>query len=300
MSWLVDLTLLRPLWLLALPALAVAAIALRRRVAGLGDWPRVIDPALLRAFGALGRIEAGGARAPHLAALVAAGIVTLALAGPATERRDTAAFRNMDGVIFVFDASTSVFEDGHWPAMQTMGRFGIAALGSRPAGMVVFAGDAYVATDLTADTRQLGQSLSLIDADTVPDPGSRPHLGLQQALEMMRGAELLAADIVLVSDGAGLGPAAISAAAEIAAQGGRLSLVVPRAAPALQSLAATGGGQVFGLSDIDAFAAYLGAPDRTRLERQDFPLLLRFDLGRYLLIAALVPVALLFRRRAVG
>ena len=300
MSWLADITLLRPVWLLLLPLLGIACVVLRRRVSGLGDWPNVMDAELMQALRELGRVDTSGGRPPHLLGLIAAALVVLALSGPAVERRDAAAFRNMDGVIFVLDASASVFEDGYWTDLQTMGRFGISALGSRPAALVTFAGDAYVAADLTADTRQLGLTLSLIDTDTVPDAGSRPHLGLSQALTIMQGARLLGADVVLMSDGATLGPEEIRVAALIAAQGGRLSLAVPDTSPAAQTLASAGGGQVFDLSQIDAFASYLRDGVPAQLERQDYPLLFWSDLGRYLLLVALIPVALLFRRRAAS
>lgn len=298
MSWLMDMTLLRPIWLILLPALVVVAILLRRRVAGLGDWPKVIDPALMDALQALGRVDVGGRREPHLLGVAAAGIIVLALSGPASERRDAAAFRNMDGVIFVIDSSASVFEDGHWPALQTMGRFGIAALGSRPAAMVLFAGDAYVAADLTADTRQLGLTLSLIDQDTVPDPGSRLLLGLTRAFEIFDGANLLGADVVVMSDGVDPGSEAIRTVAEIAQKGGRVSVVAPTISPQAQTLATTGNGRTFELTQIDEFAGYLrdGAP--TQLERQDYPLLYWSDFGRYVLLLALIPVAFFFRRRA--
>jgi Ca-activated chloride channel family protein len=41
---------LRPLWLLALPALAIALRVTWQRRAGLGDWARAVDPHLLDAM----------------------------------------------------------------------------------------------------------------------------------------------------------------------------------------------------------------------------------------------------------
>ena len=293
-----DLALLRPIWLLAVPLVLLLSVGLRRQAAGLGDWARVIDPAMLAAMRALGRVEVTGTGARGIAGLLVAGIAAVALSGPAVERREAAAFRNLDGVVFVLDVSKSVTEGADWIRVQTLGRFGIASLGTRPAGMVVYAGDAYVATDMTADTAQLGITLSLIDADTVPDPGSRPYLGLELALDMLRDSGVLAGDVVLMSDGAGIGPEAIGLAADIAGQGARLSVVVPRRDASVDTLAATGGGQVFDLSQIDELAQFLGRSGRERLEQQEYKLLFRADLGRFLLILALVPALLLFRRRA--
>lgn len=296
MNW-DDLSLLRPLWLALIPALVVLGFFLRRRRAGLGDWDRVVDPALMQGLRALGRVDERSATRRGLVALSAAAIIVLALAGPAIERRDAAAFRNLDGVVFVLDASPSVVESDRWPALQTMGRFGIAALGSRPAGLIVYGGDAYVATDMTGDTRQLGLTFALIDASTVPNPGSRPERGLELAARMLQEAEILAGDVILLTDGGGTGPAALDQAARIAGHGARLSVVAPTPGAELEVLAQTGGGQVFDLNQTDALARYLQPSGRERLERQDYPLLFWADYGRWLLALALVPVLLLFRRK---
>lgn len=296
-SW--EITLLRPLWLLALPGLAALWLWLARRQGGLGDWERVMDPALLAGLRAMGRVDPGTQRLASRATVLAAGLVVLALSGPALERRDAVAFRNLDGAVFVVDASPSVTESPRWPQLLTMGRFAVAALGSRPAALVVFAGDAYVAADMTHDTRQLGQTLSLIAPGTVPDPGTRPERGLGMAAGILEQGEVLAGDVILMTDGGGLGSEALSEAGRIAGLGARLSVVsLGPPGDALDALARSGGGTVFTLDQTDEIAAWIGAGARERLERQDYPLLFWADYGRWLLALALLPVLSLFRRRA--
>lgn len=292
-----ELTLLRPLWLLALIPLAGVAVWVWRKSGGLGDWRRATDPALMQAMRELGRVETRRSAPPMLAALVLLGLIVLALSGPAIERRDSQSYRNLDGVLFLFDVSPSVIDDPAWPDVLATGRFAVASLGSRPAGLIVFAGDAYVATDMTADHLQLGQTLSLLDEAQVPDPGSRPAAALRLAAQILADAQVVAGDVVLFSDGAGLGPETLQAAAAIAAQGTRLSLVAmhDQAAP-FQTHAAAGGGAVFGPEDAEALGLWLQQDARTRLERQDYPLLFWQDLGRYLLALALLPALLMFRR----
>lgn len=293
-----DLTLLRPAWLLALPVLLLFAWWLYTRRGGLGDWQKASDPALLRAMAALGRVDKSASAAPLLALMGALALIVIGLAGPAIERRDTLSFRNLDAVVFVVDASPSVTEDARWPQMLTMGRFGLASLGTRPGGLIIYAGDAYVATDMTLDHLQLGQTLSLIGAETVPDPGSRPARGLQMAAELLAEAEVVAGDVVLMTDGAGLGPASLQAAGVIAAQGARLSLIALNApSAAFETHAAAGQGRVFTLDQTEALADWLSAAARTRLQQQDYPLLFWYDMGRYLLLLALLPMLLLFRRQ---
>ncbi|WP_227272149.1 vWA domain-containing protein [Roseobacter weihaiensis] len=291
--------MLRPLWLLALPALIGLGWWLHRRAGGLGDWQRATDPALLRAMAALGRVDSSASRVPLMAMLATVGLTVLSLTGPAIERRDTLSFRNLDGVLYIVDASASVTEDARWPQMLTMGRFGLAALGTRPGGLIVFAGDAYVATDMTLDHLQLGQTLSLIDADTVPDDGSRPERALALAVELLDNAEVISGDVILLGDGAGLGPASLQAASAIAARGARLSLVsLDPPGPVFDTHAAAGAGRVFTLNQTDALAEWLAEDARMRLMAQDYPLLFWQDMGRYLLLLALLPLLLLFRRQA--
>jgi Ca-activated chloride channel family protein len=295
---LADVTLLRPGWLLALPLLGLLGWWCLVRRAGLGDWHRAADPVLLQAMAALGRVDRRSNRGPLFAALAAATVLLFALSGPALERRDTLSYRNLDGVLFLVDVSASVTENDRWPQLQTMGRFGIAALGTRPGGLIVFAGDAYAATDMTLDHLQLGQTFSLLDRNTVPDGGSRPERALSLAHHALQKAEVIAGDVILLTDGEGLGPASLREAEALAALGARLSLIALDAPGAdFHTHAAVGSGRVFALEETDALADWMQQDARTRLEAQDYPLLFWQDFGRALLLLALLPLVTLFRRR---
>jgi Ca-activated chloride channel family protein len=70
------------------------------------------------------------------------------------------------------------------------------------------------------------------------------------------------------------------------------------AGPAAATHAALGQGRVFAVSEADALRDWLTESARTRLEQQDYPLLFWADLGRWVLLAALAPMLLLFRRRS--
>lgn len=299
MTGFAEITLLRPQWLLILPVIGVFGWWLMARRGGLGDWHKAADPGLMQAMAALGRVDPHTGRMAIAAILAAVTIAVLALSGPAVERRDTLSFRNLDGVLFVVDTSSSVTGDDRWSAMLTMGRFGLAALGTRTGGLIVYGGDAYVATDMTRDHLQLGQTFSLIDPKIVPDAGSRPLRALTLAADLLAEAEVIAGDVVLFTDGAGLGADTLPVAERIAQQGARLSLVSLHAPDAaFATHAATGGGEVFTLDQTDELGRWLSEDARTRLERDAYPLLFWHDFGRYLLLLGLVPVLLMFRREA--
>ena len=296
-----EVILLRPLWLLLLPGVVFLAVLLRRRAGAVGDWSRVIAPHLMQAMAALGRIEGGGRRISGGGALVAGAVIVIALSGPALERRESVGFRNLDGVIFVVDVSASMTGDANWPRSRTMGRIAVAALGAKPAALIVFAGDAYIASALTRDSDQIGLTLALLDQDTVPDPGSRPARGLTLAAEMLRQAGIVAGDVVLISDGGGAGPDVIDAARAIRAAGARLSVVLAPTeqgdpATAFAPLARIGDAELFTLAEADRLVARMGQSARMRMEALGHRRMFWADYGRVLLLLALIPLGGLFRR----
>ncbi|WP_170335208.1 vWA domain-containing protein [Ruegeria arenilitoris] len=292
-----EFTLLRPLWLLALPGVAGLAWWVLSRARGFGAWDKVADAALIKAMAAIGRIEGAAFPLAPIVLLLVAGLSVVALTGPAVERRDAQTYRNLDGVLFLVDASASVVGNERWPQMLTMGRFGVGALGSRPGGIIVFAGDAYVATDMTTDHRQLGQTFSLIAADTVPDKGSRPERALALSARRMDEAGILAGDVVLFTDGEGLGAESLQHVAALAGRDVRVSLVAMADLSAqMQTHARVGGGAVFTLDQTDELGQWLAQDTAARLEKADYPVLFWHDLGRYILVLALFPMLLLFWR----
>ncbi len=293
-----SLTLLRPIWLLLLVPLAAFVFAVLSRKAGTGGWEQVARPGLLRAMEALGQVDQAPTRGPLIGVTAAAALLVLALSGPAIERRDAPSFRNLDAVVFVLDISPSVTESPAWPDTLAIGRFGIASLGTRPGALVIYGGDAYVAVDLTADHRQLGQTLSLIDSNTMPYPGSRPERGLALAHQILTQGRILTGDVILITDGGGIGFETGAPGQMIADAGARLSVIaLDGVTPQLTALTEDSGGRMFERGDQVELSRFLTRDDRTVLERQAYPLLYWRDLGRWLILAAALLLLLQFRRR---
>ena len=308
MTWLSDISLLRPFWLLALPVIAALAVISMRRRSALGDWSAHIDPHLMAAMAALAKIDTQGAQRLRQLPFWGAAIICVGLSGPALERGNGQTFRNLDGVIFVMDVSPSMTGDESWPAAITMAQAGLNALGTKPAALIIYAGDSYPASSLTLDHVQLAQTVALLDEKTVPDRGTRPAIAMQQAADMLATSDILAGDVVLITDGDGLGPETLTAARAIVEQGGRISVVhvptVVSGRPAIvaarvEAVAELGGGRTYGVADVEALMATLSESSEKRLEKQDFQLLFWSDYGRYLMLLALFPVAAMFRREQV-
>ncbi|APX83901.1 VWA domain-containing protein [Methylorubrum extorquens] len=304
-----SLTLLRPLWFLAIPIVALLALRAAWRSAPLGDWNKAVDPHLMALAARRGAVL-GGRRQANLAAALAAGILALALTGPAVERPEASTFRNLDATVIVLDLSRSVTEGGRFKEARQAAEAVAEAAGTRSLALIVYAGDAYTALSPTNDRESLATTLFALDADTVPDRGSHPERGLALARRTLAEANVVAADVVLISDGDGIGQAAEREAAAIRDKGWQLHALfvpvgkaLPPGAPrpdrtALDRLAGTGGGRA---ADIDASEAVLdrvGASTAQHLAANGYGVLAFADLGRWLLLLALLPALLLFRRSA--
>ncbi|WP_075220289.1 vWA domain-containing protein [Acuticoccus yangtzensis] len=301
---LMGLTLLRPLWLAALPAVALLAFVAARRERRSG-WAGLIDSQLRPHLVSLGFVRAAGEDHRVTLLAVAAGIVALALAGPATERETAPALRSLDTVVVAVDLSRSMTEGG---TLDTARAVTARLLGStgRPVALILFAADAYLASAPTDDPRLLETLVSVLGPDTMPDAGSRPDRALVLAADVLPREAELRRDVVLISDGGGLGPQATDAANALREAGAVLSAVYiapaerPYGAPqpqpdALAALARTGGGTMVRPDEAGALADRLAAASTATLPRE-IAALMYDDHGRALLFLALVPAAFLFRR----
>ncbi|MBX2854092.1 MAG: VWA domain-containing protein [Rhodobacteraceae bacterium] len=297
-----ELSLLRPEWLLALVGVLLFGLLARNRNAGLGGWRRAVDPHLMRALERLGHIQFGHTRRLTAPVLIGAGVAA-SLSGPAIEREDAAAWRNLDGVVIVLDVSRSMVEGGFFQEALITAQRLAANAAPRPTGLILFAGDAYRASAFTIDPDALASLLVAIDGDTVPDIGSRPERGLELARGMLATADIVAGEVVLISDGEGVGVDAVRQSTSLAREGRRLTIVqVPNGRDptdgraALAGLLRVAGSSASALGDT-ATPPALANDSAERLAESPYASLIWRDLGRYGLIFALAPTLFLFRRR---
>jgi Ca-activated chloride channel family protein len=302
-----GLWLLRPLWLLGVPLVALAVWWWRHQ-RGLSRWRRIFDPKLVPALERLGHIipSSGAGVAASLASVAA--IIALALAGPATRNASAPAFRNLDVVFLLIDLSDSVTKGGGLDDARAAAARVLSEASGRPVALAVFAGETYLVSGPTEDPQTLGTAIAVMDADTMPDKGSRPDRALRFVHARLAEASALGADVVLVSDGGGVGPEALQEAKSLHADGALVSALFvepakepygmpPASRAGLQALARAGGGVVADASRPDAVLAQL--QDNAGAAARDDRLapLLFADRGRLVLVLALVPALLLIRRR---
>lgn len=286
--------LLRPWWLMALLPLAVLAVLAWRRGPEAGGWQAVLSPAMLAGLARLGQLVPAP-RGRGMAPLAGAAALALALAGPALPRADAPVLAAEDAVVIAMDLSASVLraglEDAKAAAAQLM-----AALPGRPVGLVLYAGEAYVAATPTADPRVLESLIAVLDDQTMPDKASRPADALTRGAALLGG--LKRADLVLISDGGGVDLAAEAEARRLSDAGVRIRALLvagdpPGDAAALARIAPQG---VYPAREAGRLAAALG---RSSVERDPALRALRHrDLGPWLAALALIPLLMRFRRQA--
>lgn len=309
-----DWALLRPWWLLAWPILGgVWALAQSR---GAGPWAMIIDPRLLAGLKELGLFHTKRSARQWLGArnarLVAAGVLALALSGPAVLHHDRAEYRAQDPLILSIDMSPSVVGDQKTlTALRTAAAETAALAGARPIGVMLYSAEPYLALVPTTDLRAVSELLSVLSDQTMPLPGSKPEMALSMLPDFFAqsvvGADgRLGADVVVVSDGGGIGPRANDEARRLASQGFRIwGLGVNRTAQGapeadligLAALAQAGGGASFAADQPMALIEALGRERRLRLAVTDAHAAGWRDLGYLLLVATMAIGLFMFRRR---
>ena len=294
-----SIALLRPWWLLVLPVVVLLYLVSRPRGGHLAGWETASDAHLLAAMVARGATAGGGFRAPAVLATLVLGI--LALAGPAVQRTGHDRLRNLDATVLAVDVSQDMASGDTIREAAAAAHDLLTHTSARQAGLIVYAGDAYVASALTDYTGGIDADLFSLDDTTVPDPGARPDRALALAHKMLEEAHIVSGDVILVTSGGGLeGGAADRAAQALAAAGHRVYAMAvsagARRAAALDRVASAG----------DGFAVDVGRPARlydvlddeaiARTGNSNVRSLDWRDLGRYLLVLAALPLLLGFRK----
>ena len=145
----------------------------------------------------------------------AVALTALALSGPAIERSDARQFRNLDATLIVLDVSNG----GALPQAVAAAQLLLAQSDARQMGLLLYAGDAYLASPMTNDAAALSALLFAVDDHTVPDGGARPARALALARRVLRDAQIVAADVVLVGAGEGVDPATAREASRLGSEG---------------------------------------------------------------------------------
>jgi len=204
-----QFALLRPLWLLAIPVVIALAVLAWRRADGFGRWREVIDPELLPVLTRLGQVETGARDYRPVFIALAAALMAIGLAGPAVRNPGAPIFRNLDAVVILMDLSPSVVEGGGLADAQSAVARLLDKSGTRPVALIVYTGESFLVSVPTREPQALKSAVAVIDPKTMPIGGSRPDRALELAMRTLEDAKSSHADVIIISDGGGLGPEAL-------------------------------------------------------------------------------------------
>ncbi len=326
--------LLRPWWLLVLLPVALLALWVWRRP-GAGGWEAIIVAPLLERMRAMGYVAPSLRRGAELLPFLAAAAITLALSGPAYLRSGGGGFDQIDPLILMLDLSPSVTRTARLADAQAAAALILQQAEGRPVGLMVYAADAYVASAPTADASSLQSLIAVLDQGTMPVGGSRPDIAIGAARDLFTssGARsgpaapddaasddaapgIAGSDLILISDGGGVSPRAMQEAERLRNEGARLWTLgltaegiplagtgenaPPADAESLSRLAAIGGGSYAPARSPRPLLDQISAARTEQLAQSRYAALVFDDMGRWILLLALAPVLLLFRRRVAG
>ena len=272
-----EFLFIRPWWLLAIPPGLASVWWLRRFYLRGGAWEAIVDPVLLPSLAA----GTGGRQRewPWVFMAVAVFLVGVALAGPAFEASPQPVFRSLSARIIVLDVSRSMDARDLSPSRMVRARQKVFDLlrrsRDRRAGLVVFAGDAFVVAPLTRDADTLVHLLSAIDSSVVPVQGNRPDLGLVAADRLLERGRAIDGEVILVTDGPP-GSKTRDAAAALAARDIPVSLLA----------VGTEAGAPVPLSEGGFLLDAAGAPVVARVDREALRAVAEAGNGRFATVTA--------------
>ncbi|MBD8894077.1 VWA domain-containing protein [Roseibium litorale] len=292
-----DIVLLRPWWLAALPLLLLLGLWSWRRGPHAGAWRQVMPAPMLAAMQELGHLQAGKRQA-GLSCLLAAATLAAGLAGPAVPRGDAPVLAGSGAVLIAMDMSRSVAGSPALNDAQTAAAQILTTVNGRAVGLILYNGEAYDIAAPTSDPSTLETQIAVLGPETMPGDGSRPAAALALARQML--SQVPDGDLILITDGGGIGAAAVTEAERLTSSGIRLSVLAlsDAAGPAVPP-------EVFDkLPNISALAPARSPGPVLRLIstadswRGDQTIAsLRFlDLGPFVAILSLFPLLGLFRR----
>jgi len=305
-----PLVLLQPWWLLLAFVLLLLSCVFRGTV-DTNDWQRVLTKPVFAFLNA----DSGNTIRWNFA-LWAATLVALAQTQPVIRHSDDDIWRHSIGWIAVMDVSRSMTLEDITPSRLSVARNALSTLsaesGSRPIGLIIYAGDAFLVAPPAFDKSIFNQHAALLDYGVIPAEGSNLARALSLATSVISDSQLIAARVFLLSDSAGIGNDAMAAARYLNDSGHSLDVLLtgtPATAQsdaaetrvdlaAAQALATAGGGisvhaSVFGEFDYEALK--LG-DQATASSHGDLHTLVWNNQSHWLLLGVIPLLLLVFRQ----
>jgi Ca-activated chloride channel family protein len=202
MSWLEAFHFLRPLWLLAVPAVLLTWYVVRRREASTRSPGALVAPHLADAL----TINSNPQRRlrPVDGVAVATLSIALAAAGPTWSKQPSPWFAETAPLVVAFEVSDSMRANDVQPTRLERARFKVLDLieqrtGSRTA-IIAYDGSAHVVLPPSLDINVLKPLLESLDPEIMPVKGTRAAPVLPVAMSML-GEDAALGTLLFVNDG---------------------------------------------------------------------------------------------------
>lgn len=205
---LAEFHFLRPWWLLALLPLLLLLIWQARHHLSASAWKTVVDPQLLAWLSGQSDTQSKRGRWLTVVLGISGLLATVALAGPVWERQPQPVVRATQARVIVLDLSRSMLATDQKPSRLEQARFKLEDILTRSregqTGLVAYAGEAFVISPLTNDSRTIQALLPALAPDIMPVQGARADLALQKAADLLNQAGVVNGEILLITDGINL------------------------------------------------------------------------------------------------
>ncbi|HED33950.1 MAG TPA: VWA domain-containing protein [Gammaproteobacteria bacterium] len=203
LHWLLQLHLVRPLWLLAYIPLALLIWNFAHAQTQNRNWANVIDRRLLPHL--LQSANTEKKSVPVISLFILGSLVIFALAGPAFEKRSQPVFKAQSALVIVLDLSLSMDATDVKPSRLARAHFKINdILKQRKEGqtaLIAYAAKAYAVSPLTDDASTISAQVSALQTSIMPSQGSRLDIALEKAHELFTNAGHSKGHILIVTDG---------------------------------------------------------------------------------------------------
>lgn len=203
---------LRPMWLLALPAIAIIWWLVRRREASQGQVSDIVAPHLREAL-TVNRNMRKGVRAVD-GICVASICAALAAAGPTWSKQPSPWYAESAPLLIAIEVSDSMRSNDTQPTRLDRARFKVmdlvaARTGSRTA-LIAYAGSAHIVVPPSTDADVLQPFLESLDPAIMPMAGSDASAVLPLANSLL-GDRPAAGTLLFINDGFDTGDVALLA-----------------------------------------------------------------------------------------
>ncbi|WP_315291819.1 VWA domain-containing protein [Ectopseudomonas oleovorans] len=192
---------LRPLWLLAVPALAWLLWRLWHRERQSGRWQLLLPAAFHQALlkGGSGR----SSKLPWLALGLAWLLAVLALLGPSWQRVEQSNQKPADPLVVLLELTPQMLAtDGRPNRLEQARRKLLDLLEARrdaQTAIIVYAGSAHSLVPLSDDLATSRNLLEALKPSLMPEPGRRADLAVARALQLLDQAQLGQGRLLLIT-----------------------------------------------------------------------------------------------------